>query len=57
MMRHAADLLDYAGTADMTPAQIREEFYKLACSYSVSIGQKRSYIVLTGLSSNMVKAV
>lgn len=41
----------------MTPAQISEAFYSLACSYFVSVGTRRSFIVLRGLSENMNKAL
>lgn len=54
---YAASYLDLIGTPSMTPAQVREAFYQLACSYNVSIGARRSYIDISGLSSNMVQAV
>lgn len=53
----AADYIDLLGTADMTPEQIKQEFYKLACLYNISIGKKRSYITLSGLNENMPKAL
>lgn len=54
---YAAEYLDLVGTKDMTAAQVREAFYELACSYYVSVGSRRSYIVLTGLNKNMTKAL
>ena len=53
----ARDYLDYLGTSDMTAAQIKQEFYNLACSYYISIGYNETDIVLYGLSENMDKAV
>lgn len=56
-LSYAASYLDYVGTPDMTPAEIQEAFYSMACSYRVSVGTRRSYIVLNGLSENMNKAL
>lgn len=52
-----SDYLGLLGTEDMTSEQIKQEFYKLACSYNISIGKKRSYITLSGLNDNMSKAL
>lgn len=49
--------LDFAGTADMTTEEVQQEFYRLACKYSLSVGSRYTYINLTGLSENMDKAV
>ena len=49
--------LDLLGTEDMTPEQIKQEFYKLACSYNITVGLRRTYITLSGLSENMPKAL
>lgn len=54
---YAASYLKLLGTADMTPAEVREAFYSLACEYSVSCGARRSYISLSGLSENMAEAL
>lgn len=56
-LSYAANYLNYVGTPDMTPAQIQEAFYSMACSFNISAGYKRSYISLTGLSENMNKAI
>ena len=53
----AAQYLEYLGTSDMTPEQVKQEFYRMACSFSVSPGSERTYIVLTGLNENMPQAV
>lgn len=56
-LSYAADVLNLVGTKSMTPAQVQEAFYSLACEYSISVGSERSYIVLRGLSANMNKAI
>ena len=53
----AAQYLEYLGTADMTPEEVKSEFYRLACSFFVSLGAKRTYVVLSGLSENMPAAM
>ena len=53
----AAQYLEYLGTADMTPEEVKSEFYRLACSFFVSPGAKRTYVVLSGLSENMPAAM
>ena len=41
----------------MTPEEVKSEFYRLACSFFVSPGAKRTYVVLSGLSENMPAAM
>ncbi len=53
----AAGYLDYLGTGDMTPEQIRQEFYRLACTFSVSPGVEQTYVTLSGLDENMEAAM
>ena len=53
----AFQYLNFLGTSTMTPEQIKSEFYKIACSYSVSSSTTRSYITVSGLSENMGKAM
>lgn len=53
----AVQYLDYLGTSKMSPEQIKQEFYKLACDYFVSPGSERVYVGLSGLSENMGKAM
>ncbi len=54
---YATELLELFGTPSMTPQQIQNEFYKMACSFRISVGGERSYIVLSGLNENMPKAM
>ncbi|MDE6716000.1 MAG: insulinase family protein [Muribaculaceae bacterium] len=53
----AADLLEYLGAGKMSAAEVKNEFYRLACEFSVSVGGTRSYVTLTGLSENMEAAI
>ncbi|MFY8188417.1 MAG: M16 family metallopeptidase [Flavobacterium sp.] len=53
----AADYLTYLGTSKLTPAQIKQEFYKLACTFRVSASGDQTYISLSGLSENQEKAM
>lgn len=53
----ALQYLNYLGTSQMSPEQIKQEFYKLACHYSASVGTDRTFITLSGLRENMERAL
>ena len=53
----AAGYLEYLGTDKYTPEQIKEEFYKLGCKFSMAAGSERSYVSISGLSKNMEAAM
>ncbi len=55
----AASLMDYAGTEDRSPEEIRKEFYKLGASYSFSTSNdgEETSISLNGLSENMEASI
>ena len=53
----AAQYLEYLGTSDMTPEQVKSEFYRMACSFSVTPGQRRTYVTLSGLNEYMPQAM
>ena len=53
----AADYLNYVGTNKHTLAQIQQEFYKMACNYSVNVNADNMSISLTGLQSQMPQAL
>lgn len=53
----AADVLEYLSTPQHTAEQLQQEFYKLACNYSVSVGAENINVNISGLSENMDKAV
>lgn len=53
----ASSYLSYLGTSKLTPEQVKQEFFKLACSFSVSASRDQTYISLSGLSENQDKAI
>jgi predicted Zn-dependent peptidase len=53
----AANYLRYLGTSTLSPEQINQEFYKLACTFSVQAGREETQISLTGLKENQEKAL
>ena len=54
---HAAEYLDYLGTDSLTNQQIKQQFYKLACSYGINVGSRNITVSLNGLSENMGEAL
>lgn len=52
-----ADYLYYLGTDKKTSAEIKQEFYKLACNYSLSVSQNTLWVYLNGLNENLPKAL
>lgn len=57
MIPIAMEYLKYLGTDKYSPAQLQEEFYKLACSFDVFSNEEQTFISLTGLSDNYARAV
>lgn len=53
----AAGLIDYASTNKMTLAQVQKAFYTLACDYSVAVNSDETTYYLTGLNTNLPKAL
>ena len=49
----ALDYLDYLGTEDKSASELKKEFYKIGCDYSVFANNERVYITLSGLQDNM----
>ena len=54
---YAAEYLDYLGTDKLTPQQVKQQFYKLACEYSISVNARSIDVSLSGLSENMTEAL
>lgn len=52
VLSYAAEYLTYLGTKDKSAAAIKEEFYRLASNYGVSVSNEESYIYLSGLQEN-----
>ena len=57
MYDYAARFLDYVGTDSLTSEQLKQAFYKLACTYSVQVNRKSISVNLSGLSENMSQAL
>lgn len=53
----AVSYLPYLGTHQYTAEQLKQEFYKLGCNFSVSSGAERVYVSLNGLAENMLPAL
>ena len=53
----ASGYLDYVGTDKLTATDIKQQFYKLACNYSVNVNGDNMNISLSGLSENMPAAL
>lgn len=49
--------LYYIGTDKKTSAQIKQEFYRLACDYSLRVTGDNLYVTLSGLNENLPKAL
>jgi len=49
--------LEYLGTSKLSPDQLKEEFYKIGCSYGISASNDRVTFTLSGLSENFNKAL
>ncbi len=53
----AIDYLQFLGTSKYTPAQVKEEFYKLGCNFQVFNSEEQVYVSLKGLADNFEKAL
>ncbi len=55
--QYAAEYIDYLGTDSLTAEQVKQQFYKLACYFNISVGDRDIFITLNGLSENMPEAL
>ncbi|MBL7764988.1 MAG: insulinase family protein [Chitinophagaceae bacterium] len=53
----AMDYLQYLGTDKYSADEISQMFYSLACDFGVSAGEEESYVYLSGLQDNYLKAL
>ncbi|MBR6456518.1 MAG: insulinase family protein, partial [Prevotella sp.] len=54
---YAKEYLSVLGTDKYTKDQIQQEFYKLACNYNISVGNRSIDVMLYGLAENMPQAL
>ncbi len=54
---YAKDYLEYLGTDSLTAEQLKQQFYKLACSYNINVGTRNIDVTLSGLNENMPEAL
>ena len=53
----AANYIDYLGTDKLSAAQIKQQFYKMACNYAISVNSDVITIGLSGLAEYMPDAL
>lgn len=53
----ALDYLQYIGTDKYSASELSMKFYKLACNFGISSGDKRSYVYLNGPDQNFNEAL
>ena len=53
----AVNYLKLLGTSKYSPNEIRQEFYKIGCTFNVSVLSNQTYISVRGLSDNLEKAI
>jgi predicted Zn-dependent peptidase len=51
-IKAALDYLRYLGTSEYSPEELKQEFYKIGCSFSVSNSRDQVYVSLSGLIEN-----
>ena len=54
---YAAEYLDYLGTDKLTPQEVKQQFYKLACNFNISVSARSITVSLSGLGENMPQAL
>lgn len=53
----ATEYMKLLGTAEKSAEQIQRELYDLACSFNIVVQPTKVYIVISGLSENMERAI
>jgi predicted Zn-dependent peptidase len=53
----AVEYLNFLGTSELTNEQLKQEFYKLGCSYNVFTSEDQVYVSLEGLNENFETAL
>jgi len=53
----AINYLKYLGTNDLTATALKQEFYKIGCSFDVYVGEDQVWVSLNGLTENIDKGI
>lgn len=53
----AVEYLNFLGTSTLSNEQLKQEFYKLGCSYNVFTSEDRVYVSLEGLNESFETAL
>lgn len=56
-LRVTVESVPFCGTKYLTPAQVKEELYKLGCSFDIFVSEDRTWVSLNGLSENFEAAL
>lgn len=56
-LRVIVESVPFCGSKNLSPAQVKEELYKLGCSFDIFISEDQMWVSLNGLSENYEKAV
>lgn len=56
VLPYVSSYLNHLGTPKMSVEDIKNQFYSLACNYSISVSDKESFITLSGIDNNRDKA-
>jgi hypothetical protein len=57
LLPFAGGFVNFLGTSKYSAEEIGNEFYKLACTFNVSVGSEETRINISGLSENMEAAM
>jgi len=53
----ALDYLEYLGTLKYSPEEVKQEFYKIGCSFNVHKSRDRVWVSLSGLTENFMQGL
>ncbi|MBR5083675.1 MAG: insulinase family protein [Prevotella sp.] len=56
-LNYGPQYMDYIGTNKKSVSEIKQQFYKLACNYSITVNDFYTTVTLTGLSETMAPAL
>ena len=56
-LRIAVESVPYCGSTNLSAVQVKEELYKLGCSFDIFVSENQMWVSLNGLSENYEKAV